>query len=159
MKKLVTIFVGIFFSISLYSQNDTYTFEWISKIKIDTLATIGHKHMYVQYCLPEIDTNIVNGIIIHSNAEVMNIPNCRYEIYLTDTIITKIIITTSNKESTIELKKLVTQLFLNFELLKLNKKQKYCLTDSVFNGTHCILLYIEEKKMKKGKFIIKLLNS
>ena len=136
------------------AQNNPTRFEWVSHTTFDTIKNIGQKHLFYQRCDPQSDSLIANGILIFKNTSILNIPQCKYEISITDTIIKSITISTNSKPNTAALRLYASKLCGELYLLYQSNKYNNYLSIRLLNEKHCAVLYLESKNKKKGKLII-----
>ncbi len=137
-----------------YAQDKSNYFEWVSHTTFDTVMNVGHKYLFYQYCAEDMDSLIANGTVAFSNTTIVNIPKCKYEMLIVDTIIEKVTITTDTRQNTAKLKLFAYQLCGELNHLYYKKKYHSYLSICLLNERYCALLYIEKKNSKKGKLII-----
>lgn len=136
------------------AQNNLTRFEWVSHTTFDTIKNIGQKHLFYQRCDPQSDSLIANGILVFKNTSILNIPQCKYEISIIDTVIKSITISTNSKPNTAELRIYATKLCGELNLLFRSNKYINYLSVRLLNKKPCAVLYLESKNKKKGKLII-----
>lgn len=55
------ILILVFFNVISLQMTFSQTFEWVSKVKMDTILNVGNYHRLIQLCSPEDDSLIVTG--------------------------------------------------------------------------------------------------
>lgn len=151
MKNIIIIFNLLLFCYAISAQNVQQELIYNSKVYYNKIHEIGQKHYFYQHCITDIDSLVSNGVITHYNASIGNLEKCKYSIFIKDTVIDYIAISTNCKKETEDLQKLVKSISFNFNGAEPLTSNLFYWFDIVsINQRKCYLLFISERRNKSG---------
>lgn len=84
-------------------ESDSARFTWYSPATFDSIEAPGKRLLFVQKCVPEVDSVIATGTAAFKNAKVGQIDQCYYQRALKDTIVHSTTVRTKGKKHTLQL--------------------------------------------------------
>ena len=151
MKNIIIIFSLLLIFNALSAQNERQELIYNSKVHYNKIHEVGQKHYFYQHCITDIDSLVCNGVITHHNASIGNLEKCKYSIFIKDTIIDYVTLSTNCKKNTEELQKLIKSISFGFNDVEHLMSNLYYWSDIVsINQRKCYLLFVSERRNKSG---------
>jgi len=155
--KLTIIGLLVFFATSAFTQSPEYpTTKLDFNMEFDTLRQVGYSYDFGSHNVSEYGNDISNGSLVCPKAKVNIVSHCQYETYFEDEIVTKIRLTTDDKEASLELKELAALICPELNMLENTKGAQHYEAKVRLNEKFCIVSYTEDKRSKNAILEIRL---